>query len=1565
MAIIFNSLTPTSEFIVIGSGDNVTFNATFEADSGEVITDIEWQRSDDDKASWTAAEGISDALVSNIPSDAPLLDIEDAGPPVEYSSEYTTGNLGVGQSAYYRLVVNYTLAAVPGSENSDTNGIESGTFSGERFIQVSNNPTIAIVEENINDSYIVGSNGSITLNVTATLGGVDITNPAALDDLDIVWEISKDYGDNLEAGTPNSANWYQITSTGWNPEGDAQAAGLDYSLITSPTTFPWLGVNDSTLGATFEVTETVAIDPNLEPGEYSKRSVLDVSDINVGFTDVYFRATYLANPPFNPTFIDSGTFAILIVNPQISILTQPGQSVNDTANPSSSFPGLIYCFKQDEGAVGYDGNPSNGAVPTEPGGDFTISISAVSSAPAGTSTLEYKWEFKAYDDGFTGTANNVISGPGGDNWTEIANAQDSALLLITEGPLPPVGESGFSTFDRLEFRKMIYVDRYKFRCTVRGSLGEGEVISDEFEVYMRTRTPTLAQTGNGYPDDARIGGLSAADLLEDFYGANPNRDLLTDKPIRDATFTTLLALEPATGLEGNVQLRWQRQDGDLGGFSDIAGAVDEVDWDRRVDGNPVQGFWDFDFNDGPPPSTEFTYTQETIRRDDRLNSPPFYNQYDDGSQYRVVVKSSAVFNENTFLFGGFSYPYKKTGDWTAIGSTFIDELQAIGPSADAEIDVFRQIFIEQNPSTVSVFATESASFSANVSITSTDVPALTTFQWQFTDDFQGDFTTWQNVGASGTQLDDDGPGTNVITISGTFNTPTLTLTNVTDSLNNYYFRVVITDPSALATAASEDARLVVTPDLFTTISSINSKFVTEFATVNWEVTAQSLSLGAIDFQWQISDDGTTGWTNLVDGGSGGIISGSTTNALEIAGVIEGIDDKYYRLQLTSQGGVVDFSNVVELSITAIDIIILEDLPNTLTFVEEEDIIDPFEIDAISSNGENIEYQWQYSDDNVNWVDFGVGVDFQPSTDNPYVPLPFDKPTWDNRFVRVTLTIPALGGQFVISNVATLDIRRQFSYNADRVSRNVQEGTSFSLDLNPTVTGGIAQYEWQFNDGGGWQSVTNLPLLSTGDSFPELFVQDVGLLSGVNYDGYLFRCQITLDQGDDLLYLRNGALQTDSFTANIGFTATVQLNVGVRPILPTYYSREIGRTGAALGTVICVPKPADFAGTTINTDDITEWNVSITGRTASTGGTTSSLVATGTTQQTVNADFLERDSGPWIDRTKFQSPKFNIEDDRFPGFIELRGQYLLVSEFRALYEQIGDTYGVITGAGGEVEQFRLPNPYGKRLLGTGAVDSATARSSVVPLFDPEGGSGGSRSESGTIGGVYIYERSRQLPPGSPGVAGEEDGSAGVEDPFTFALGSYRTNGWEEINGIANAELTGNFSYTVGPLLATFLGGPPSHRHSGVTVGFRNSRRASTRCRDADTLNSGNTRFRSNADGGGQIDNGPAYASNPGVQHAHGISDVYIDAAFNRSLNQGTGIGDTTAPEIFTDSNINIGFDPNAGAQKSLNSVLSDLDFVMSRASQSVFDSNLSFFLRNSDPIPVFNKWYRLKWMIKAY
>ena len=46
MAIIFNSLTPTSEFIVIGTGNNVTFNTTFEADAGETITSIEWQRSD-------------------------------------------------------------------------------------------------------------------------------------------------------------------------------------------------------------------------------------------------------------------------------------------------------------------------------------------------------------------------------------------------------------------------------------------------------------------------------------------------------------------------------------------------------------------------------------------------------------------------------------------------------------------------------------------------------------------------------------------------------------------------------------------------------------------------------------------------------------------------------------------------------------------------------------------------------------------------------------------------------------------------------------------------------------------------------------------------------------------------------------------------------------------------------------------------------------------------------------------------------------------------------------------------------------------------------------------------------------------------------------------------------------------------------------------------------------------------------------------------------------------------------------------------------------------------------
>ena len=185
---------------------------------------------------------------------------------------------------------------------------------------------------------------------------------------------------------------------------------------------------------------------------------------------------------------------------------------------------------------------------------------------------------------------------------------------------------------------------------------------------------------------------------------------------------------------------------------------------------------------------------------------------------------------------------------------------------------------------------------------------------------------------------------------------------------------------------------------------------------------------------------------------------------------------------------------------------------------------------------------------------------------------------------------------------------------------------------------------------------------------------------------------------------------------------------------------------------------------------------------------------------------------WAD-PNYVSPRWTNEEDGYPGYLELRGHGLKkFPEFPALYRVLGDAYGVTSTC------FRLPFPIGKKLMGTGNVDNNSGSVSVVPLFAPDGTSGGDKNVPGSVGGVYNYVESKQLPPGSPGVG--TDGTAGwvCPDPSTFTLGNFSTDGFTDVEATADTDFSGSYTYKVGPMLPWAFAGVPDHSHSGISAGF---------------------------------------------------------------------------------------------------------------------------------------------------
>lgn len=1433
--------------------------------------------------------------------------------PGVYEVEFTTNNLTAAANGdYYRVVITSSTGEIATSEVHYSDGTSVvpgvyddeyyqsldgnfpeglGTFGdpedfnndffaniGPREILIISDPELFITTETYDPTYILQTNSTLTLFAGASYLNINTTSPAAVADISITWQKSFNFDPNTGAGT-----WTNIVS------GDNIVDEGSYSETESSFVY--------------------STDPGTGDQFYAKGSTLVISNIGFQLNGVYLRPVYFGPSAPNSPVISTNRI-LLVVDPQITIVRQPGVAASDT-DPTA------YCYSL--------GNPSNGIFSTDNGGDIRLSVSAVSSIAG--AELNYQWQFRIFNDGHALNSKIEVTPEG---WTDLVEGNEFSGGYFT------ISQGSLLTDSTMVLRRLQYYDRYLFRVVITGTTGESPVNSDPFEIYIRDNI--------SYPTTFNGGGsVYTAVSNEDFYGNIPDRNLFTLYPIRTVTFTSALEISNYAGLQGNVFVRWQRSDTNGSTWYDI-GSEDRSITYARSDGNsanPDSGLIPYNLS----------YTTPPLKIGTNANG---IAQNDDNSRYRIKLSSSAVY---TFNAGGNREDpstMKTLVPWfsTAIGYY-------------ALLDLYREIFIIGEPNSVELFLPNIAAFEVTVAATSNSGNLV--YQWQRSPSVSGQPSgVWTNITA--------GPlfGVTGQNVAAGVNGTTLSISNTTVALDrSVFFRVVVSynaldNPGALASVTSTAVTARVVPDIFDLITTINDKFLDEYADVTWTVNASTLSLGNITFQWQRSYNYGTAfqnatWSNLTDGSqvNGGTIAGSTatgtTTTLNIGGVRKNVDKGYYRVRMVSTGGIVAFSNIVYLGISSVEIIFTKNFPTSFTFVED-DTIAPFSVAAYSSIGEEVDYLWQYRKvGDPAFQAFSLGANFEPSTSNPYEPVPFSKnDNWDGAQIRAQVSITALT---VFSNVATIDVRRRFYYFADTDTRRVPNGSAFSIDLRPSWTGlDTPTYSWEYSSNGGssWASVSGLGAVNNLETLY------IATITNAN-DGYLFRCRVTLNLVDDFVYSRNniGFVDTSNpdgtiiSTVGYGYTENIQLDVIDAPIYPVYFSRESGKTGAAIGTVICVPKPPTYINNndTAVVDDIAQWGTSITGDPFSTGNTNSKVTSGATFNQ--NKSYLDRGFN-WVSST-YVSPKWLLADDRFPGFIELRGQWVLKSDFPVLYSIIGDLYGSTS------TQFKLPNPYGKKMMGTGAINSQSGRTSVIPLFGADGQSGGDRLIPGTIGGVYIYEQSRQLPPGSPGVSGQPDGSAGSPDPATFTLGTYRTDGWQDSQGITFTNFVGNFTYRVGPLGGAVVASPPPHQHGGTAVSAQQSRASSDCTRSSDI----SPTFYGIDYGGGEVLQGPEYISSTerGITHTHGLSSDSAESGNDYGLNHGTGKGDVPTGDSYTQT-VNINYIPNS-TEPTLNVFLEFADVTMSVASRNKFDNALRFYVRNSEPIPITSNYFRVKWLIKAY
>ena len=374
-------------------------------------------------------------------------------------------------------------------------------------------------------------------------------------------------------------------------------------------------------------------------------------------------------------------------------------------------------------------------------------------------------------------------------------------------------------------------------------------------------------------------------------------------------------------------------------------------------------------------------------------------------------------------------------------------------------------------------------------------------------------------------------------------------------------------------------------------------------------------------------------------------------------------------------------------------------------------------------------------------------------------------------------------------------------------------------------------------------------------------------------------------------------------------------------MPVKYSKSTEKLGVSIGTVAIVPKPSSWTDSTNITTEGNAWNII----------------------------------------------------SQYPGWLPCDGRTVNVSDYPSLYDVIGNTYGGTTGT-----TFVLPDYRSKKLMGTGYIDGNVGSGVSVTVSNGPGNIAADISQPGSQGGQYVIETVRQLPPGSeitPGTPASTP-SIGGNANDTFSIGTYRTTGFSTIKTQIEGTITGNASWSAGPVSSRIIPAAPDHDHDVSFIRATGGLGPSADGSDPSCCGRSVGAYP-NIDQGGST-NRFDRSSEPQRRHSHYISwgsggttsygsyghdndagssglsnDVFGSGVnqwstnYSNSNNRGTTINKTV--DVVNDLSMSV----NPG------------NFVMRDQNIIKWDANLEVRLQSAEQLSLMTPYYRLKYMIKAY
>lgn len=312
-------------------------------------------------------------------------------------------------------------------------------------------------------------------------------------------------------------------------------------------------------------------------------------------------------------------------------------------------------------------------------------------------------------------------------------------------------------------------------------------------------------------------------------------------------------------------------------------------------------------------------------------------------------------------------------------------------------------------------------------------------------------------------------------------TSTLTITGATAGMNNYAYKVIVTGNCAPLTVTSNCAVLTVNSATNITSQPSNSTLCAgNNTTFNVAATGTSLS-----YQWQVSTDGGTTWTNV---SNGGVYSGATTSSLTITGATIAMNGYQYRAVVNSACSPLN-SNAATLTVNAPPSISNQPSNNSVCAGNAASF-------SVTATGGSLTYQWYESTDGgTTYNPLANGGAYSGVTSST---LTINPTTTGMNNYRYRVVINGVCGAPATSTGAILNVGTAMSVTGQPSSSTVCSGATVNFSV--TATGTVNGYQWQESTNGGasWNNITNGGVYSGATTNTLTLTGVTGTMNGYQY-----------------------------------------------------------------------------------------------------------------------------------------------------------------------------------------------------------------------------------------------------------------------------------------------------------------------------------------------------------------------------------------------------------------------------------------------------------------------------------